>query len=151
MHYDRYETRRSDNALTFEFVSQGIKGDIEKLVVYSKIDLAGMFNLGFGDKIGLIGDFDDQAVTNNGDSLKVMATVAATLYPFTDRFPDAKVYVKGSTKARTRLYRMGISDNLEIINFDFHIYGLRDGYWEKFTLGIDYEAFLVARRKTEEK
>ena len=91
MHYDQYEITRGDNVLTFEFVSQGIRGDIEKLVVHSKIDMSGMFNLGFGDKIGLTGDFDDQAVTNKGDSLKVMATVAATLYPFTESFPDASV------------------------------------------------------------
>jgi hypothetical protein len=147
MHYDQYEITPGDTTLTFEFVSQGVKGDVEKLVVYSKIGLSDIFNLGFGDKIGLAEDFDDTAVTNNGDTLKVMATVAATLYPFTDRFPEAKVYVKGSTKVRTRLYRMGISNNLEAVNLDFQIYGLRNESWEKFTTGIDYEAFLVTRKK----
>jgi len=151
MHYDQYEITRGDNALTFEFVSQGIKGDIEKLVVYSKIDMSGMFNLGFGDKIGLKGDFDDQAVTNNGDSLKVMATVAATLYPFTESFPDASVFVKGSTVSRTRLYRMAITNNLDLIGTDFEIYGLKNYVWEEFTIGIDYEAFLVVRKKPEKK
>lgn len=147
MHYDQYEITPGDTALTFEFVSQGIKGDIEKLVVYSQIGQSNTFNLGFGDKIEASEDFNDMAVTNNGDTLKVMATVAATLYPFTDRFPEAKVYVKGSSKTRTRLYRMGISNNLEIINFHFQIYGLRNQQWEKFTVGIDYEAFLVVRKK----
>ncbi|PSL23913.1 DUF6934 family protein [Dyadobacter jiangsuensis] len=147
MHYDQYEITPGDTALTFEFVSQGVKGDVEKLVVYSRIGLTGTFNMGFGNKIGSTEDFDDSTVTNNGDTQKVMATVAATLYPFTDRFPDAKVYFKGSTRARTRLYRIGISNNLELITLDFQIYGLNHGQWEKFVLGIDYEAFLVTRKK----
>lgn len=105
-----------------------------------------MFNLGFGDKIGLMGDFDDQAVTDNGDSLKVMATVAATLYPFMDRFPDAKVFAKGSTESRTRLYRMANTNNLDLISADFEVYGLKNYVWEEFTIGIDYEAFLVNKK-----
>ena len=132
--------------MVYEFVSQGVKGNVAKLVVYTPTDLSGTFNLGFGDKT-CTDDFDDVAVTNNGDVLKVMATVAATLYSFTDRFPDAKVFAKGSTESRTRLYRMAISNNLDLINIDFQVYGLKDYVWEKFTIGIDYEGFLVKRKK----
>jgi hypothetical protein len=146
MHYERYEITKGETSMTYEFVSQGPRGDVPKLVVYSKTRLLGIFNLGFGDKIRE-GDFDDNVVTNNGDTLKVMATVAVTLYYFTDRFPNAKVFVEGSTKTRTRLYRMAITNNLEVINADFEVYGLKNDAWEAFTAGIDDEAFLVIRKK----
>lgn len=153
MHYDQYEITPGDTAMVYEFVSQGPRGDVPKLVVYTKIDLYDTFNLGFGDKVDAK-DFDDASVTDNGDSFKVMATVAATLYPFTDAFPNAKVYVEGSTRSRTRLYRMAIANNLDLISTSFQVYGFKNNVWEKFVVGIDYEAFLVRRkngRKNEER
>lgn len=152
MHYDQYEILLGETAMTYEFVSQGAKGNIPKLVMYTKTNLLNTFNLGFGDKI-CANDFDDISVSNNGDSLKIMATVAATLYPFTDRFPDARVFVKGSTESRTRLYRMAITNNMDLITSDFEVYGLKNYVWEEFAIGIDYDAFLVNRKKqkTNEK
>jgi hypothetical protein len=147
MHYDRYEITPGESAMVYEFVSAGVNGAVEKLVVYSATNSPEFFNLGFGDKDQLTGDFDDTVVTNNGDSVKVMATVAATIYAFTDEFPDARIFAKGSTRSRTRLYRMGISNNLDVIKLDFWIFGLSEGDWEEFSLGTDYDAFLVVRKK----
>jgi hypothetical protein len=94
------------------------------------------------------GDIDDTVITNNGDSEKVLATVAATLYTFTDKFPEAMVFASGSTSARTRLYRIGISNNLDVINADFEIFGLtKDNNWVKFEKKKDFDAFLVKRKK----
>ena len=39
-----------------------------------------LYNLAFGDKDLLTGDIDDLAVTNNGDTDKVLVTVVAALY-----------------------------------------------------------------------
>jgi hypothetical protein len=146
MHYDQYELAQGETAMTYEFVSQGPKGDVPKLIVYTKTNILGIFNLGFGDKIRTE-DFDDKVVTDNRDTLKVMATVAATVYSFTNRFPNAKVFVEGSTNSRTRLYRMAIANNFEMINTDFRVYGLKNYVWEEFAVGINYEAFLVTRKK----
>ncbi len=41
-----------------------------------------------------------------------------------DKFPDAMVFAAGSTKARTPLYRIGISNNLAEIEEDYEVYGL---------------------------
>ncbi len=82
------------------------------------------YNLGFGDKDAITDDIDDTVITNNGDSEKVLATVTATLYTFTDKFPEAMIFASGSTTARTRLYRIGITNNLDVINVDFEIFGL---------------------------
>ena len=85
------------------------------LIIYRETNLHNFYNLGFGDKNEKTGDIDDNVITNNGDSQKVLATVASSLVQFTEQYPNAMVYATGSTKARTRLYRIGISNNLEMI------------------------------------
>ncbi len=76
-----------------------------------------------------------------------MATVVATLFAFTDKYPEAFILATGSTKSRTRLYRMGISKYIDEIKKDFHIYGLLKDNWETFEKEIEYEAFLANRKK----
>lgn len=74
----------------------------------------------------------------------MLATVAATLYAFIDTHPGATVIATGSTEARTRLYRMGIANNLEQTERDFEILGLNaDIEWEPFRRNVTYGAFLV--------
>lgn len=133
--------------MVYEFVSQGPKGDVKKVVMYSPTNIPNFFNLGFGDKNELTGQPDDQVVTNNGDSIKVMATVGSTLLSFTEEFPGAMIFATGSTKSRTRLYRIGISNNLETIRLDFLVYGFVDDGWEEFVPNTEYKAFLVIRKK----
>ena len=142
---DRYDVRTSPDVETFEFDSIGSKGTIEKVVHYTEIS-KGFYNLGFGDKDPLTGLLSDLAVTNNDDSKKVLATVAATLYAFTDSHPGAIIIATGSTEARTRLYRIGISNNLEAIETDFIIFGLKETDWEPFRKNVTYGAFLVRRK-----
>lgn len=124
MKIDKYSITIGESFMVYEFVSEGIHGKISKLVIYSKTNLYNFYNLGFGDKDEETGNIDDDVVTNNGDSEKVLATVAATLYTFTQQFPDAMIFATGSTKARTRLYRIGISNNIAAIEPDFEIFGL---------------------------
>jgi hypothetical protein len=92
------------------------------------------------------GQIDDRIITNNGDSLKVLATVASTVYAFTSKYPDIWVFATGSTIVRTRLYRMGLTNNLAEISVDFDVYGLKNDIWEIFITGEDYEAFMVKRK-----
>lgn len=146
MHYDKYEITPGDTAMVYEFVSQGPKGDVKKVVMYSHTGITDLFNLGFGDKNGVTGELDDRVVTNNGDSLKVLATVASTVYLFTNLFPNALVGAVGSTAARTRLYRILISNNLETIRRDFEVYGFLDGDWKTFSADTNYLAFLLKRK-----
>lgn len=121
---DRYDVKTAPDLTSFEFDSVGPKGTVSKVVRYVEINLHGFYNLGFGDKDEMTGFVSDLTVTNNNDSQKVLATVAATLYAFTEAYPDATVIATGSTEARTRLYRMGIVNNLETIEQDFEVLGL---------------------------
>lgn len=145
---DRYQIEVDEKHTVYEFVSIGPKGDVHKIVKYSETNLKNLYNLGFGDKNSETNEVDDLVVTNNGDSQKVLSTVAATVYHFTDKYPDASIIATGSTKARTRLYQMGISNNLEAIVKDFTVYGLKAKKWEPFNKKTAYEAFLVKRKNT---
>ncbi len=143
---EKYTLEFDDSVRIFEFESTGPKGTVKKIVQYSEANVKNYYYLGFGDKDNNEATINDLVVTNNGDSQKVLATVASTIYTFTEHHPDAHIVATGSTLARTRLYRIGISNNLQAIENDFYVFGLKDGIWEKFTKGIVYEAFLVKKK-----
>lgn len=147
MKLDRYQLKAEDTFMVFDFVSDGPKGHIPKLIKFSETNLKNLFTLAFGDKDVKTGDINDLSISNNGDGEKVLATVAASVYVFTEQFPSSMVYATGSTKSRTRLYRMGITKYLDEFLKNFEIYGLRNDTWEDFEKETEYEAFLVKRKK----
>lgn len=130
MKLPRYPLASSEQLLTFEFISEGQKGLIHKLVRYQPTNLKDIYNIAFGDKDHSTGDIEDTVISNNGDSEKVLTTVVATLYAFTDKYPDVWVYATGSTKARTRLYRMGITKFLSEVTADFEVLGEGNDDWD---------------------
>ncbi len=144
---DHYHIAISPDFLDYEFVSIGPKGAITKVVRYREINVKEIYNLGFGDKETETGFVNDLTVTNNSDSQKVLATVARTLYLFTNHYPEASIIATGSTAARTRLYRMGITTNLAAVEEEFQVLGLTQTDWEPFRKNVTYLAFWV-RRKT---
>ena len=143
MNIERYPLTIGETSMVYEFISEGINGRISKLVIYRETNLHNLYNLGFGDKNAETGYIDDLVITNNGDSQKVLATVASTLLHFTNKFPNAMVFITGTTKTRTRLYRIGISNNLELISENFLIFGQHDDHWQPFDKDVDFEAFFV--------
>lgn len=147
MKLPKYPLASGDRLLTYEFISEGPKGLIHKRVQFKQTNLKNVFNLAFGDKDHDTGEIDDTIISNNGDSEKVLATVVATVYAFTDKYPDAVIYATGSTKARTRLYRMGIAKYFSEVTKDFEILGERKDDWETFRKNMEYDGFLVTRKK----
>ena len=145
MKYPRYPIVMSDNSCVYMFFSEGPRGKIKKGVLYSRID-KNLFNLGFGDWSEGLLDLDDSNRSNNGDRDKVLITVAHTALSFTDAFPNARIFVTGSTASRTRLYQMGIAANLLEVSQNFEVQGFVNGEWELFRPGRNYEAFLISRK-----
>lgn len=143
MNQPKYQLESDRKLMLFEFTSVGRKGRVKKIVQYVEANLKDLYNLGFGDKDEKTGEINDTIITNNGDSQKVLATVASTVYAFTDKHPNALIYAKGSNTARTRLYRMGITNNLLEIKKDFYVFGLKDDQWHEFRKNLEYEAFLI--------
>jgi len=148
MKHEKYQLESDKKLLIFEFTSVGPKGRIKKIVQYSETNLKDYFNLGFGDKDEKTGEINDLVITNNGDSQQVLATVASTVYAFTEKHPGAWIYASGSNSARTRLYRIGITNNLLDIKKDFEVFGLKDDQWHSFRKGSDYKAFLIKRKNS---
>jgi hypothetical protein len=146
MKLDRYELKAGRNLTTFEFLSEGPKGQIIKLVQFQQMNLPNLYNLAFGDMNPLTGQFDDKIITDNGDIEKVLATVVAAVYAFTGQYPAAWIYATGSTATRTRLYRMGINKYFDIVEEDFDIMGEHHSEWEWYEKGKDYQAFAVHRK-----
>lgn len=87
MNYPSYKYVTEESYFSFEFVSVGVKGKIKKVVQYTEMSVKGFYNLGFGDYNEETKEIDDEVVTNNGDGLKVLATVVSTLYAFTGKNP----------------------------------------------------------------
>lgn len=147
MNYPRYEYSAEIDLNIFEFDSVGNKGKITKIVQYTEMSVKGYYNLGFGDLNHETREINDEIITNNGDGQKVLATVVSTMYAFTGKNPEAYIYATGSSESRTRLYRMGITNNLEELKKDFYVFGLRnDEEFEPYIVGEDYLGFLVTRK-----
>ena len=104
MNQQKYQLKADDILSTYEFLSEGPKGMIVKLIQFTQTNYHDVFNMAFGDKDSKTGQIDDKVISNNGDSEMVLATVVSALYAFTDKHPDAWIYATGSTKSRTRLY-----------------------------------------------
>lgn len=147
MNKPKYLYKSEDLFKIYEFTSEGPKGSIKKMVEFTETGTEKVYNLAFGDFDETTQRNNDLSVTNNGDSLKVLATVASIVYAFMNKHPDSWIFATGSTSVRTRLYRMGITNNLVEIETDFEVYGLTfKGEWEKFIVGEDYEAFLITKQ-----
>lgn len=149
MRLSAYEFTTGENLRTFEFLSKGPKGSIIKAVQFQPLGAANIYNLAFGDKNSETGEIDDKVVTDNGDTEKVLATVVAVVYVFAEQFPDAWIYVTGSTTARTRLYRMGINKYFDMATIDFEILGEYQTIWESYEFGKDYRAFAVRKKNSK--
>jgi hypothetical protein len=146
MKLDRYPYYANASFFDFDFESEGPKGKIRKIARFIKIR-RNLYSFGFGDLDANTGDISDTVVSNNGDGVKVLATVAYIVYDFTTMYRDAAIYIEGSTPARTRWYQMNIGAYMLEINVIFEIYGFQNARWEPFRKGINYKAFMGQRRQ----
>ena len=147
MALEHYNIKASTSLMEFEFVSVGRKGKIKKVVQYSPTGIPEVYNLGFGDLDLETGNISDTSISDNGDSQKVLGTVSATVLKFVQKYPNSQVIAVGTSKSRTRLYQIGISNNLDEIIKTFDIYGLKSEEWEPFERGHNYNAFLIRKKK----
>lgn len=142
MKLEKYTIVSDDRHLTYEFLSEGPKGNIKKVVSYKEIG-DNLFNLAFGDWNEVENKVYDNARSNNNDRDKVLAAVASTVIDFIKYHPGAVIHAKGFTPSRTRLYQIGIVANLDEINSKFEIMGFIEEKWEVFKKGRNYSAFYL--------
>jgi len=149
MHFEKYVCCPDSTFANFTFESLGPKGVIKKKIRYEKVDDGDgpLFNLSFGDYDEVTDSVSDNVTSNNKDKAKILATVAGTVVDFTDHAGRVYLHAKGSTLSRTRLYQMGINAHREEIEELFHIFGLRGNEWEEFQPDVNYDRFMVIRKK----
>ncbi len=141
-----YEFQFEATFSRFQFTSEGKNGKIEKVVVFTPAPVPDVYNLGFGDADFVAGTINTNIVSNNGDTDKVLATVANTIIEFTAQNPNATIFAIGVTPARNRLYRMNIQKYWTEISTLFEILGHYQNAWENFIPNRDYQAFLIKRK-----
>jgi hypothetical protein len=139
---DKYNVTAKSDHLTYEFISEGPKGSITKIVVYQHM-FDNFYNLAFGDFTSQHEILDDMIVSDNGDTAKILATVASTLIDFFQHHEGTIVFAQGSTHSRNRLYRRYLAHFLEIIAENFILLGELDGKVERFDKGKDYTSFYI--------
>src|ERR1700748_3619573 len=86
----------------YVFISVG-RLRIEKAVDFVPTGIRNIVNMGFGDRLP-DGSIDDTANSNNGDIVKVLATVIAILKDFTTQYPEVIIFFAGSSIQRTSVY-----------------------------------------------
>ena len=150
MSTEQYPYKVNELFLDYAFERIGPNGVVLKVISFAPQNVDGVtyFNLGFGDADRLTGTVNDLIITDNKDTEKVLTTVAATVLEFTRHFPNMPVYAKGSTPVRTRLYQMGISANWKEIEPILNVFGFVNEAWQAFETNVNYEAFLVFRKKS---
>ena len=89
MKHPKYNYRSESSLQFYEFESEGPKGLIKKMVIYTETTTENVYNLGFGAYDESTNGINDLSIINNGDSLKVLATVDSTVYAFTERHPNS--------------------------------------------------------------
>lgn len=86
----------------YEFVSVGVR-KITKHVEFIPTETENIISVGFGDLLET-GHLSDKVNSNNGDLPKVIATIINIIEQYLLINPQIKIYFRGSTPQRTRLY-----------------------------------------------
>lgn len=155
MNISKYDLLTNTESTLFRFESYGTNGEISKGIAFTETKNKTLYNLAFGDlvfdPIQNIYIIDDLVVSDNGDRNEVLATVAKSAYTFSEIYPERNIFIKGSTKARTRLYRRAISLNLEELSETFHIFGaMEDKNGDVFDVPFDpngdFYGFIIKRK-----
>ena len=148
MEMERYRLIRDEGELDYLFYSFGPRGRVMKIVQFQPVTEFGknVFNIAFGDFDEFTGRMNDNVISNNGDRLIILRTVASAIADFIAQRPDAIILAKGSTLSRVRLYQMAISSSWSIINQEYEIYGKTKEEWIPFQKGMNFEEFLLFKK-----
>lgn len=146
MHQPTYPILYSEINQSYVFISRGKDRNIIKIVSFTELQ-PDVFSLGFGDYDPAIKSVSDKVVSDNGDMVKVLATVVSLIDVFTQNNPTAWVHFEGSTPERTRLYRIVIDRYFEDFSQLFEILGQvnENSDPEPFQKNNHYESFLIRR------
>lgn len=146
MKYEAYsDIKFTPDFSVIDFISIGKKGAIPKRIVFTKTESRNVYNLAFGD-IDENDEIDDFKISDNGDRNKILATIVTIVDDYTIKYPERMILFSGSTKERTRLYRMAIGINLEELSKTFDIFAYIQNELVPFTKDVEVNAFVIKRK-----
>lgn len=128
----------------YVFESIGSQGIITKVVMFSKMG-DNFYNFGFGDYDPRTEAIDDTVISDNGDIVKILATVISIAVKFLSENLMSYIYIEGNSSVRTQLYQRIISRYYNILVPTYELYGLNDGEPEPFQKVKSYESFLIRK------
>lgn len=148
MELPAYRFRTDEELSTYFFESIGQRGIINKAVEFSSVLGTQYFNLSMGDLNPITGKISYSSITDNGDTVKILATVYGIVRDYAKYYPEHYILFSGNSPARNRLYRIAINHGLSEISREFSIFGfnIKNDAWELFRPSTFYEQFLVIHR-----
>ncbi|MFK7979066.1 MAG: hypothetical protein AB8G86_03715 [Saprospiraceae bacterium] len=126
----------SKDRIVFRFKSIGKKGIIEK-GIWFQIQGENHYNLAFGDIIN--DNLEDNTISNNGDYIKVISTVANAINYFFKEYPIATLEINPIDKKRRRFYNTIFRRRHEEIKTDFVLIGINSNREELYNKEKQYE------------
>lgn len=135
--------------MRYIFISIG-KKRIAKAVDFRPLKTNNFVNLSFGDLLPN-GSIDDSISSNNGDIVKVLATVVDILKHFTTQHPETLIFFAGSSDERTKLYTRILKTYYIPFGKEYAIYGIINmgEYYETVPFDpksdLDYLAFVIKK------
>jgi hypothetical protein len=94
----------TETSIKYYFNSTGPRGVIP-LVLEFRWYRDNLWEVGYG-VLKDDGTASYMAITNNSDSKRILEFVLAKIRDFSEKYPDAKILLLGSTSARIRLFKM---------------------------------------------
>jgi hypothetical protein len=137
------------NLTTYGFTSYG-KETIKKAVIFTPLSLENTFIRWFGD-VDQKGHVDNEVKSDNGDALKVMATIMDIVKDFSHTQPDTLISFTGSSPTLTISYHRIIKKYYSDYKMEYTITGIiqsEDRYeeisFERYQ-DADFVAFNIQR------
>lgn len=128
---------------TYNFVSTGKKGEILKGVYFEEIE-TNLYNLVLLDYDLETKTWSDETVSDNGDIVKIMATIVHIIYLFLNKNKKALVFFKGNTDSRQKLYNRIIQNYFSELSEKFVIWGSVEETQELVKLNKYYQEFYIS-------
>lgn len=139
---------KSEKDGEYTFFSIGGKGIFEITVRFELFHVGDqIYHLEFGIMDKSTGVIDTSFVLNNNDTKIIINTVENIVDDFIGMDPQKLVRFSGRTNARTRLFMIWLSSNLEDLRKKLTIYGYREGFfWSVYKKNIRYESIILKRK-----
>ncbi len=121
----------------------GPKGIIVKIIRFDYLE-NDRWNLGFGDFRR--GELDDFTTSNNQDLVKIINTIAQSVYIFMETNPGQIVEIKPADEKRKQLFNRIFARRWPEIESFFLVLGIVDGQREAYSPDGFYDSFEVSSK-----